>query len=395
MADLVAKVLKAGIEAATLKAAQGRITFEYLPEYLESDKPAVATTLPKTSQAITTESGATPAFFAGLLPEGRRLNAIAARIKTSIDNELRLLLELGTDTVGDVQIVSDLDQSKKSTAIRIPKDTSKLDLEKLRSEYFDSAAAGLPGFQDKISSRMLNAPARKQGLEYILKFNPQEAPFAVENEYYFLRQANRVGIKTAEFELLTDSEGKHALSLQRFDRRVVNGETERLAMEDACQVLNLYPASKYDLGFEEVARSLISHCSAKKVAALELFRVLVFNYLIGNGDAHAKNFSILRIDESEWRISPAYDLLCTRYYEDSSMALTLDGQDHGWTRDLVLNFAQEFGIPKNLAERELNSMLQKLGSMPQEIELGALPFRRDQNFDVVKLMKSRFRALSQ
>jgi hypothetical protein len=77
------------------------------------------------------------------------------------------------------------------------------------------------------------------------------------------------------------------------------------------------------------------------------------------------------------------------------MALTLDGQDHGWTRDLVLNFAQEFGIPKNLAERELNSMLQKLGSMPQEIELGALPFRRDQNFDVVKLMKSRFRALSQ
>jgi len=395
VADLVAKVLKAGIEAATLKATQGRITFEYLPEYLESDKPAVATTLPKTGQAITTGSGATPAFFAGLLPEGRRLNAIAARIKTSIDNELRLLLELGTDTVGDVQIVSDLDQSKKSTAIRIPKDTSKLDLEKLRSEYFDSAAAGLPGFQDKISSRMLNAPARKQGLEYILKFNPQEAPFAVENEYYFLRQANRVGIKTAEFELLTDSEGKHALSLQRFDRRVVNGETERLAMEDACQVLNLYPASKYDLGFEEVARSLITHCSAKKVAALELFRVLVFNYLIGNGDAHAKNFSILRFDDSEWRISPAYDLLCTRYYEDSTMALTLDGKDHGWTRALVLSFAQEFGIPRNLAERELDSMLQKLSPMPQEIEMGVLPFRRDQNFDVVKLMKSRFRALSQ
>jgi len=65
-----------------------------------------------------------------------------------------------------------------------------------------------------------------------------------------------------------------------------------------------------------MAERLISLCPAKGVAGYNLFKQLVFSWLIGNGDAHAKNFSILESPSGEWMVSPAYDLLCTAYYQN-------------------------------------------------------------------------------
>ena len=67
--------------------------------------PAIATTLPVTTTPVTTLGGAVPAFFAGLLPEGRRLSALRQGVKTSADDELSLLLGVGGDTIGDVRVV--------------------------------------------------------------------------------------------------------------------------------------------------------------------------------------------------------------------------------------------------------------------------------------------------
>ena len=97
-----ADVYKAGHFAATLQRVNGGTEFSYLATY---DGPAVATTLPRTTDPFITPAGAVPAFFAGLLPEGRRFSSLQRAIKTSADDELSLLLAVGSDTIGDVVIV--------------------------------------------------------------------------------------------------------------------------------------------------------------------------------------------------------------------------------------------------------------------------------------------------
>lgn len=98
----VADVFKAGRLAARLERQGGLVTFRYAPGY---DGPPVATTLPVAPEEVTTAGGAVPPFFAGLLPEGRRLSQLRKAVKTSADDELSLLLAVGGDTVGDVQVV--------------------------------------------------------------------------------------------------------------------------------------------------------------------------------------------------------------------------------------------------------------------------------------------------
>ena len=100
-----ADVYKAGVFAATLHRRDHGIEFAYRPDYVIALGPAVATSLPLSVDVVTTPSGAVPAFFAGLLPEGRRLSGLGRALKTSADDELSLLLAVGGDPVGDVQVV--------------------------------------------------------------------------------------------------------------------------------------------------------------------------------------------------------------------------------------------------------------------------------------------------
>lgn len=116
----IAHVVKAGTPAATLTRADGEVEFSYLPEYLESGARAVATTLPLTEQPVRTSAGAVPAFFSGLLPEGRRLTALRRSVKTSADDELSLLVAIGSDPVGDVQVLADLDDQDETRTVGSP-----------------------------------------------------------------------------------------------------------------------------------------------------------------------------------------------------------------------------------------------------------------------------------
>jgi len=394
MADSVAHVFKNGVRAATLTRVGSEVSFRYLPDYLAADGAPVATTLPLTTEPVVNANGAVPAFFAGLLPEGRRLGAIASRLKVSLDDDIALLLEIGADLIGDVQVLATEDSAApEREVLMLPSDTSGIDFGAIREQYFGSKASGIPGFQDKISSKMLNARARMANEEYILKLNPTDVPFAVENEAFFLALAKICRIDTTNFDVLTDSKGERALLLKRFDRVPTPKDTLRLAMEDACQVLNLYPGQKYDLEFTNVAAALMEHTPASKVAGLELFKQLVFSWLTANGDAHAKNYSIVQTLDGEWRMSPAYDLLCTYYYDDRKMALTLDGEAKGWTRAALVSASAKLSLPKAVAESVIDLQLAALARLPQAIIDGALPLPRNQNYDVATALKQRAKLL--
>ena len=101
-----ADVYKQGRLAGRLaRVDAGAIAFTYDPTYLSSGMPRVATTLPLTDEVIITPAGGLPAFFSGLLTEGHRLTVLRNAAKTSLDDELTLLMAVGADVPGDVQIV--------------------------------------------------------------------------------------------------------------------------------------------------------------------------------------------------------------------------------------------------------------------------------------------------
>ncbi len=387
-------VYKKGLLAGRIESSGREVRFEYLPEYLAAGGKAIATSLPAYAEPVILSSGATPTFFANTLPEGRRLTAIASRVGASLDDDLTILLEIGQDLIGDVQVLEKPDAPDlEREVLLLPKDTSTVSFNEIRNAYFGLGSTGIPGVQDKVSSRMLNARARMANVDYILKLNPVDVPFAVENENFFLHLAKKCDIEISEFQMFQDKENNHALRLERFDRVASKKGKTRLAVEDGCQALDIYPAKKYSVEFLELANRLIQLCPSRVTAGVNLFKMLIFNWLIGNGDAHAKNFSVLE-SEGEWVVAPAYDLLCTRFYNDRDMALPLLGQKTAWTLELLLEAAEKMYVKRDFARELIRSQLSVLEDLPDQILGGALPFPRHTNIEVSEFLKKRRKALA-
>src|SRR6266536_826771 len=157
-----AAVFKDGQRAATLTRTPNGVEFRYLDDWIKASAAPVATTLPVTPEPVVRPAGAVPAYFAGLLPEGRRLGALRRAVKTSADDELSLLLAVGADAVGDVQVMP----SGRAPA-EVP---ARIVIETLRevsfAELLDELGilaqrTALPGVQDKVSAAMINLPAAR------------------------------------------------------------------------------------------------------------------------------------------------------------------------------------------------------------------------------------------
>lgn len=394
MSPLSARVLKKGVEAATLVQDASEVTFRYRDDYLESDLPAIASTLPKTPEPIQLTRGATPAFFSGLLPEGTRLLAVASRLKTSVDNEVALLLDIGNDLIGDVQVLPDVGEPTRQP-LELPRDLTTISFRELRDDVFGSAVSGLPGVQDKASSLMQNAPVKFAGKQFIVKLTPANVPGLVENEYFFLRFAKACGLRVAPHHLLTDRDGEHALLIERFDRPDKNPEGW-LAAEDGAQALGVYPAAKYDVSMEDVGQALVALSQATGAAAYELFTQVVFSYLIGNGDHHAKNVSVIEDLDGGFRVSPAYDLVNTMFYADRTTALTINGKESDLTRADLLAFGDALGLPAKASMRGLDRLLQKTAIIGQTgLDFSSLPYHHKLQLDVAYRLRKRWEKLQE
>jgi serine/threonine-protein kinase HipA len=290
-----ADVYKEGAPAGVLHRRADRTEFLYVPEYLDSGAPPVAWSLPMRAEASIAPAAAVPAFFAGLLPEGRRLTALRRAVGTSADDEFSMLLAVGSDTIGDVQVLPAGDTFAGPRPAVID-DFSEVVFADLFAQAIGQQPdrVALPGVQDKVSGQMLNVPVQGRSRAYILKLNPPEFPHLVENEYFFFRAAAHTRLRVANVEVVHDKLGAPGLLVQRFDRIGEGKRLRPLAVEDACQVLGRWPGDKYVISTEEAISGLARCCRAPGVAALELYRLLVFAYLSGNGDLHAKNLAILK-----------------------------------------------------------------------------------------------------
>lgn len=172
-----ADVFKKGRLAARLIRDKGTVRFEYDPQYLAGGGPAVATTLPLTEEPVVTARGAVPTYFAGLLPEGRRLSGLRRAVKTSADDDLTLLLAVGLDPVGDVQIVpAGLHPTPAEPLIQVDRAFEEVTFSEILHAGGVIDPVALAGVQDKASARMISVPVGKADKRYILKVDPPEFP---------------------------------------------------------------------------------------------------------------------------------------------------------------------------------------------------------------------------
>lgn len=374
MKHRVADVYKAGVLAARLERHGGGTRFSYLPAYLAASRPAVASSLPLTVEPVFSAAGAAPPYFTGLLPEGRRLNALRRSVKTSVDDELSLLIAAGANPVGDVQIVGHGEKlDPDEHAVRLDPKTP-VDFDALLGDSGLIDPVALAGVQDKLSAGMISMPVARAGRRFILKLNAPEFPHVVENEFVMFRYAAKLRIPLSRVQLIRDVAGRPGLLVERFDRIPVAGgapdAVERLAVEDGAQVLGLYPADKYNVGYGQVCRALSAYCAAPLPALRNLAIQAAFAWLSGNGDLHAKNVSMVQQPSGEWSIAPVYDIPSTVVYGDKTLALTLDGKRTGISRKHFLAWANGLGLTERAAVQVLELGLKASGPLLADLEAG-------------------------
>jgi len=352
----VADVVKAGRMAGTLERSSGGCVFTYLPGY---QGPPVAWTLPTGPSPVIASAGAVPPFFAGLLPEGRRLTALRRALKTSADDDFSLLLAIGHDTIGDVQVLP-RGATPARNAEFAPADLSEVTFDELYARVLQpdpQDRVGLPGIQAKLSDGMISLPLSWGDRPSILKLEPPEFPGVVDNEAHFLTLAGLAGLRVPDHEIVVDAVGASGLLVARFDRVPgADGGWQPLAQEDGCQALGRYPADKYRVTTEDVLGALAQSCDAPIVAARDLFRSVVFAYLTANGDAHAKNFSIGPDVHGEWRPTPSYDQLTTYPYGDVTNALSVGGRSADIGRRELLSLAGAVALRERAAARVISQV---------------------------------------
>ncbi len=333
------------------RTAQGA-TFEYAASFLEGHDEPIAFHLPLGRNPIETRGVNLHPFFAGLLPEGYRLEALLRRLKSSRDDLLSMMVATGFDCIGDVSVVA---EGRAPTARGVSADLGRLGELSFAALLRESVAsigvkplANIPGVQEKVSASMISFPVRskRHAGHYILKLNPVDKQTLVQNEFFFLRAARSCGLRVAKAELIHDKEGAPGLLVERFDRNRTSEGVEKIHQEDGCQFLDRYPADKYAVSAADIARGLASVSTTPIVDVLTWVRWVAFAYLIGNGDLHAKNVSVLRTPQGRVGISPAYDVLSTLPYGDKTLALKVDGRDNNLKRAGLVSFAERFGVRK-------------------------------------------------
>lgn len=296
-----------------------------------------------------------PPFLAGLLPEGRRLNALINKIKTSQDDLFSLFAAVGKDCIGDINIQHEANQLKSPPLKSINFYSYFEELIDPHSKAFDTNS--LAGVQEKISASMISFPLNiaKNNKAYILKLNPEDKSNLIQNELYCLDIARQCGFKVAKAKLVRDKDKNPGLLIERFDR---DNDT-KLHQEDACQFLNRYPADKYRISINQIADSLMTITQAPQLEILNLLSQYAFSYLICNGDLHAKNISLQTLADGAITLTPLYDLICTALYSDFNMALKIDGRDNNIKRKTLIEFAERYQINSKAMNSSLDTLLKR------------------------------------
>ncbi|QGN55659.1 type II toxin-antitoxin system HipA family toxin [Novosphingobium sp. Gsoil 351] len=331
--------------------------------YREGWEEPIACALPADQRDHYHRGGLIP-FFEHLGPEGWLRGRQARAGGTAAQDDFGLLLNYGADCIGAVGIV--------------PVDGTRL-ADPHRADALEEAAT-LPGRTLSGVQKKLLAHRTERGFApcvhtedpatHIAKFNREDLPTLVQNEHLSLELAREVlgpaEITRACPATLAGIE-EIALLVERFDRA---GE-QKFRLEDFAQILGKPRGrefdGKYDSSYEEAAGAIARHSARPRIDLARYFRLVVFNLVLGNADAHLKNFSLLESADGGLRLSPAYDLINTLVYPtyERTAALEIDGARRAFDtldRAQVERLGAAIGLPSQEVARSIDALAKALAA---------------------------------
>ena len=258
-----------------------------------------------------------------------------------------------------------------STGLLTLKDLEYTADEQRKEAYNRASKMSIQGVQPKLSA-VLNFKEEKFEIvdksgKYILKPQHGIFPEMPENEDLTMRLANEVGLEIPQHGLIWSKDNSLTYFIKRFDRK---GHNDKIPVEDFAQLAGLNRDTKYEYSMEKVVNLIDSYCTFPAIEKIKLFKLTIFNYLIGNEDMHLKNFSIITQDGKS-SLSPCYDLVnSTIEYKKQSeeIALPLKGKKKKLTRTQLINY---FGKERcELTDKSIDKVLETISlSVPKWKEL--------------------------
>lgn len=389
--------------AGSLRQRGGELQFQYSEQWLAQPQAiALSQSLPLQAEPFG-DQDCRP-FFAGLLPEGQLRQRIAQQCQISRSNDFGLLAAIGGDCAGAVSLRVG-DQGAEPVAVEwLEPGALRTLLEQLPERPMlaqrDGLRLSLAGAQDKLpvvfDGERIGLPRGDAVSTHILKPAIAGVRSSVINEAFCMGLAKAAGLQVADTEIL-EAGDRQVLLVHRYDRRRgQGGRWQRHHQEDLCQALGVPPELKYqNEGGPDLQACFALLRRATRPSAPQVIRLLdavVFNALIGNHDAHAKNFSLL-YSESKPTLSPLYDLLCTAVYPTltAKMAMKLgskyrfqDVQGRHWQQ-----FAEAAGLSWAQTRQRLLRTAGQLPAIAGRLQAGDA-FRQEPLVgDIVMLIEQR------
>jgi len=290
-------------------------------------------------------------FFANLLPEGAALAEILSAIHMRDASPFEIIGQMGEELPGVLSVraegnePSGLQQYRPLTKETLSQRIKDRDQQKPLLTSNDQSSMSLPGAQDKLGLRydwrrdLLYDSVASTPTTHIAKPDTRLVMFqpSAINEYLCMRLAAIIKLPVPPVHLIQVPETVYVV--QRYDRIVSDGNVKCLHQVDGCQLLGLGQDWKYERQGLVSLKRIVQALRGLPLPAKDLLnfqRWVMFNYLIGNSDAHAKNISVL-IDETGYALAPFYDLLCVQVYGDDRLALYIGDEDqyasigaHSW-----------------------------------------------------------------
>ena len=239
------------------------------------------------------------------------------------------------------------------------------------------------GVQEKVSVALSADQHELQiatrGGRYLLKPEPARFPSVPQNEHVTMLMAEVVGIETPPFGLVWLKDGSPAYLIKRFDRLDDSG---KLQLEDFCQLSQSSLKDKYRGSGELCVRLLKQYASEPLIEIRKLFKLLLFSWWVANGDHHLKNLSLLTTADGMRRLSPAYDLLCTRLVlpNDTELSLSIMGKKSNLKRGTWLEFADYCALPLKVAERLILEQIQATEPAIELVRSSFLPEHQKEQY---------------
>lgn len=374
--------LRASINQAavgTLQEVAGLWSFRYEADWLANPQGfALSPHLPLTTESLLDGASRRPVqwYFDNLLPEEGQRVLLAGDAKLDAADAFGLLAWYGAESAGSVTLLPPDAVLQIAEPLRpLPDDALEARILQLPKAPLTHAAIkrmSLAGAQHKLAVVLqdgeLFEPAGATPSTHILKPDhpDEDYPHSVINEWFVMRLAKRLGLD------VPDVHRRYVPSpvylIDRFDRIPVAQGWQRRHVIDACQLLGLDRSFKYSQGSMESLAALANACRSPAVARPRLFSWLVFNVLVGNGDAHLKNLSFL-VSHEGIQLAPFYDLLSVAAYDtpafdkkrwpaQTQLAWPILGVRHfsDISRTLLLEAGASLNLARGTAERLLENL---------------------------------------